>query len=214
VKEIRFTRHAFIRVHERLGLPVQDVATILQTKRTLPLGHEVGTTRGHELFFSAPDNQCFVAVVDENDGTVITILPLDYHETLGWKVSEDAQLMARGCFTTDFATEATAEVASLPLFYLRAHLELPDGQLRIVNLGTWPSEAYSGNMAKLFEDDSFVAEVKRRIARKCDSGNLHCILVCCLGKKGTRVRLSLTTDDEMANEVPEDTPGKSGDSHH
>jgi len=179
-------------------------------ERTVSLGHEVGTTRRHELFFSAPDNQCFVVVIDEHDGTIITILPLDYHETLGWKVSEDAQSSARRCFTAVVAAETTAVVAALPRFYLNAYLDLPDGRIRIVNLGTWASEAYGGNVAKLFEDDSFVAEVHRRIAQKCEAKDLYCVLVR-LGKKGIPVPLSLSTDDELANNVPEDTARKLAD---
>lgn len=74
----RFTRHAFDRVTERLSLTHDEVAEILDTGNTLPIAKEQSSSRVHYLFYSTIDEQCFVAVQDERDGTVVTILPPDY----------------------------------------------------------------------------------------------------------------------------------------
>ena len=73
-----FTRHAFDRVEERLKITEVEVARILDSGETIPLMQEPGTHRLHLLFYSKADEQCFVAIQDQRDGTVVTILPPDF----------------------------------------------------------------------------------------------------------------------------------------
>jgi len=66
-------------------MPPAEVAALLDYRLTIPVG-----VRGraiHHLFFSPPDAQCFVAVQDSEDGAVITVLPIDYHESCAWQVT-------------------------------------------------------------------------------------------------------------------------------
>ena len=44
---------------------------------------------------------CFVLVQDEKNGEVITVLPIDYHERVAWKVSIDAQHWAKNLVLLD-----------------------------------------------------------------------------------------------------------------
>lgn len=97
----RFSRHAFDRVEERLTIPKAEVAAILDSGEAVPIGSETGSSRLHRLFYSIPDDTCFVAVQDERSGTVVTVLPVDYHERCSWAVTPPARREARSlaqCF--------------------------------------------------------------------------------------------------------------------
>jgi hypothetical protein len=80
------THHAKIRLKERTDLSVEDFLTLLDTFRTSSVGYEPNTFRWHRLFYSRPDDEHFVAIQDIATGEVITILSLDYHENLAWKI--------------------------------------------------------------------------------------------------------------------------------
>jgi hypothetical protein len=82
------TAHANVRLQERTTLSEQDFLSILDTYRTTSAGYEPQTCRWHRLFYSRPDDKHFVAIQDISNGEVITILPLDFHENLAWKISE------------------------------------------------------------------------------------------------------------------------------
>jgi len=76
------TAHAFERVGKRLNLTTGEVLAILNAgdpERTVTIGTEQGTHRVHRLFYSKSDNYCFIAVQDERNGEVVTVLPMDNH---------------------------------------------------------------------------------------------------------------------------------------
>ena len=83
-----FSRHAFDRIGQRTSLSCEEIAEILDRRLVINTGRKPGFNKNHLLFYSHRDRCCFVAIQDELTGTVITILPLDYHENLAWKVSE------------------------------------------------------------------------------------------------------------------------------
>lgn len=91
----RFSRHALDRVQERLTATRVEVAALLNTGLFVPIGGEPGSHRTHRLFHSQRDRTSFVAVQDERDGTVVTVLPIDYHDLCAWQVSVEARRAAR-----------------------------------------------------------------------------------------------------------------------
>jgi len=84
-----FTHHAFDRITERTKLSCEDISFILDNKLVVNMGCKPGMPRQHLLFYSDLDDEYFVAIQDEMSGTIVTILPLEYHANLAWKVSED-----------------------------------------------------------------------------------------------------------------------------
>jgi len=90
-----FTHHAYERIGERVRISPEQLARLIDNDLTVPLGMEPGRTRIHRLFYSHIDEQCFVIIQDERTGSVITVLPVDYHERIAWKISLTAQQMAR-----------------------------------------------------------------------------------------------------------------------
>ncbi len=99
-RPVHFSIHAFKRVSQRTKLSCIDIANILDKKQAVILGSKPGLTKQYLLFYSQPDADYFVALQDTIDGTVITVLPLEYHENLTWDVTEAQKDQARECATT------------------------------------------------------------------------------------------------------------------
>ncbi len=100
MKPVRFTRHAFERINgteeieKRLNLTEQEIADLIDSESTIPLGREKGKKdRLHLLFYSHIDELAFVAVFDDKTREVITILPIDYHNR--WRISGGTIQQAR-----------------------------------------------------------------------------------------------------------------------
>lgn len=84
-----FSRHAFERIAKRTKLTCEEIARILDRKLTINTGRKPGFNRDHLLFYSSPDDDFFVAIQDSLTGTVVTVLPLDYHTNLAWSISAE-----------------------------------------------------------------------------------------------------------------------------
>lgn len=68
---------------------------LLDSDACIDLGRKPGCDRHHLLYWSLRDNAARVALRDRHTGTVVTVLPLDYHATLAWSVSEEEIAMAK-----------------------------------------------------------------------------------------------------------------------
>lgn len=69
------------------------VADLIEKGFALPLGYEQGTTRNHYLFYSIDDRDCYVAVTDDSNKEVVTVLPVQWHNA--WRISPEAEMMAK-----------------------------------------------------------------------------------------------------------------------
>ena len=192
-----FTHHAYGRVLSRLSLSPAEVADLLDYDLAVDVGTECGTSRLHRLFFSTPDRMCFVAVQDESTGEVVTILPIDYHDTTGWKVSSNAMVEAKKLVFPEAADVAhelvtcSEEVACPAFFRIMTYVQCSDGRVQILNLGSWPSKPYEGRIAALLEDDAFFIAIEERAIFKgwCASDLDHVYVRA--GNKGKPVQISL-----------------------
>ena len=91
---IHFSSHAFERVLQRTKLSPFDIAKIIDVKACIDLGSKPGILKRHVLFYSTVDSAFFVAIQDVIDGTIITLLPLEYHDNLAWPVAEEQKQAA------------------------------------------------------------------------------------------------------------------------
>ena len=96
--KVRLTKHAEERLITRTGLSKEAFITLYEKDKLLPVGKEIGSFRQHELFYSGKKKQCFVSIRDERNLQIITILPIDYHQNIAWRISGGAQLMAKNIF--------------------------------------------------------------------------------------------------------------------
>ena len=84
-----FSRHAFERIGQRTKLSCEEIASILDRGLVFNTGKKPGFNRNHLLFYSEPDDDCYVAIQDGLTGTVVTVLPLDNPGNLARKVTPD-----------------------------------------------------------------------------------------------------------------------------
>lgn len=92
--EARLTKHATQRLAERTTLAHDELFGLIHNQLCVIVGIEPFTNRLHKLIYSESDKTHFVAIQDMATGEVITILPLDYHENLAWKISEEKLQLA------------------------------------------------------------------------------------------------------------------------
>jgi hypothetical protein len=185
LKKATFTKHAFSRVRDRLNLRKRHVAYILDNDLCIPIGIEEGSSRVHRLFFSKKDGCCFVAVQDESNGEVVTILPVDYHKR--WQVSlqatEDAKKLA--C--------RPSEPQGVPVKYIfTAFVDNPSGGgYSMVNLGSMPIQ--EGDDIESIIIDSLVHDmVIRRLEAKVNLDERECQEITMkVGKKGQHVPMPI-----------------------
>lgn len=173
----RLTRHAQERIGDRLSMAPDEVAAILDHDFAVPLGADSG--RLHRLFFSPADKQCFVAVQDQENGDVVTILPLDYHRSLAWEVSPEAQDEAQSLLGVKSPTEPSGPSLGSDLsdvvtsaggpesprvFRIGCYVLTSDGQIRGRSLGSMPLARVGGDLSRVQESGDVLAEIRQRVA--------------------------------------------------
>lgn len=89
------SRHARSRIHQRCNTSEQAILDLLDAGACVDLGRKPGCNRRHLLFWSSIDQAAMVALRDADTGTLVTVLPLQYHAKLAWTVAADAVERAR-----------------------------------------------------------------------------------------------------------------------
>ncbi len=83
-----FSEHAIKRINERTRLTNNNIADIIDLGLAVDVGTERIFNRKHWLIYSVIDEGFFVAIQDSYTGLVVTVLPVEYHENLAWKIDE------------------------------------------------------------------------------------------------------------------------------
>lgn len=85
--------HAAKRIFQRTSINSLELMKLLDNGACVNIGQIAGSSRRHLLFFSPKDKFYYVAIQDEHNGRIITILPPAYHKNLAWKITpEQCQL--------------------------------------------------------------------------------------------------------------------------
>lgn len=188
-----FTRHAWARVIDRLSLAPAEVAALLDYDLAVPIGSRGGTR--HRLFYSAPDQQCFVAVQDEQNAAILTVLPIDFHESCAWPVSQTAQREAESLLRE--RPESTADSRNLHdgdtarVFRVGCYFRDGQGTLRPAHLGTLPADPFSYEVNRLLEDDAALDEIQSRALEKRRLGEVVLKAFVRLGRRGPVTMIDL-----------------------
>jgi len=142
------THHAQCRLNQRTNITDVALRKILDRNAYISLGMEIVFDREHFLFYSQPDNECFVAVQDSMTGEVITVLPLEYHKTLSWKIDKklyneiDEELLKRAEVLAKYNVDpdSMAIQMSLKIRYLNSKDAICSKTLK-----KFPAEQYQNN---------------------------------------------------------------------
>lgn len=207
--ETNFSFHALNRVTGRLLLGHSELANIIDNQLTLDVGQEVNSNRVHKLFYSHRDNMCFVAVQDVKTGTIVTVLPIDYHNKIAWIVSTESQKQAKCLFLKventpavyeskgddsehpDIADTATTETQP-SIFKISVRLVDSFGFYRkILNIGSMPAAMYDYSIELLIMDENFISYLAEEIGKKANSALIFPFytdfVAISLGNRGARV---------------------------
>ena len=87
--------HAAKRIAQRTSMDSMELMDLLDNGACVNIGQYAGSYRRHLLFFSPKDSFYYVAIQDERNGEIITVLPPAYHRNLAWKISTEQCQMAR-----------------------------------------------------------------------------------------------------------------------
>ncbi len=108
-----FSLHAYQRVYDRLSMLPEEVAELLDENKYINIGKETSNNRVHKLFYSKINKMCFVAIQDEKTKTVVTILPIDYHNNICWIVSIYSQNLAKKLIIGEEQNQTTPSIQEL-----------------------------------------------------------------------------------------------------
>ena len=156
-----FSRHAFKRVAQRTSLSCDEIAAILDRGLVVNTGQRPGFNRVHLVFYSYLDNDYFVAIQDVVTGTVITILPLDYHETLAWGISAADCERAREILLAAPPLEEPRVRDAPKVFVISVqYLDEGDHQKSKLLLKI-PCDLYDNDLKKLLDDNTVMQEIEK-----------------------------------------------------
>lgn len=198
-----FSFHAFARVLARTSLTHQELAHLLDADLVVNIGQESNSNRVHKLFYSDWDKICFVAIQDVKTGTIVTILPVDYHENISWKVSIESQNQAKRLVTKDEVSTNENEVSTnVEILNIKATVFRIAGNLvdnygrykKIISLGSWPCLPYGYSIEALVQDKKFVdflvEKIKEKVSTMNDNSSFLQTIAISLGSSGKPVIFS------------------------
>ena len=190
--DITLTFHATERLHQRSCETLESLREIICGEKYIRIGQETGSNREHFLFFSLPDDIWHILIMDVKTKEIITVLPVDFHENISWKVSQEtlekAKRLAMSAVSADPAVTPTAKpsvVRILGLYFESWNLP------KRVNLGSWPFN-HSLELSEFAADDDFWSTVRFRISEKGKSDAEIVEITILRGKRSVeQIRLDL-----------------------
>lgn len=185
-----FSRHAFRRISQRTKLRCEEIAIILDQKLAINTGRKPGFNRNHLLFYSAPDDDFYVAIQDGLTGTVVTVLPLAFHANLAWNISpEDCERAKELCISTPAENAQTQPVPIPTLFVISAHFINGVGNQKTKVIQKISSVPYENDMKNLLSDKNFFSKLGFFAAEKGIDANFIFGITIRLGNKGAPVAI-------------------------
>jgi len=190
------SHHAFARVTNRLSMSPEILMAVINHDLAINIGQESKSNRVHKLFYSHRDQMCFVAIQDIKTGTIITLLPIDYHNNIAWIVSLESQnqakrLMIQGHnLSVSDVPQVTKETPNLALvFKISAKMTDDYGRYKKkINVGTWPCQPYSYDADYLIKDKTFIRflvnKMKEKLAKLNDEESFVNMIAIKTGNRG------------------------------
>ena len=132
------------------------------------MGVEVGFNREHCLIYSSCNNEYFVAVQDENAGTIVTVLTSAYHKTLSWRlkrqyeaIDEEVLRKVKLLAIHKVHSDELALNIGLKARYLDC-----DGKIKTTTIKKYKASAYSFQPSQLIAKEQKVNNLVSRWLRR------------------------------------------------
>lgn len=179
------SKHAFSRLEQRTKLTPEALMRLLDAGAVVNAGKEPCSNREHLLFFSDLDNKCFVAIQDSLSGEVVTLLPLDYHENLAWKITVAQQEAAKR--VAERALNGKND-EDFTYFEVKAQYMCPNEQrIKIYTLGKFPRSADLQHVHQTLSSDALRNFINQRVEEKSICWNTLLEIYFREGKSGDPV---------------------------
>src|SRR3989344_175499 len=85
------SKHAMNQLRSRTRLSIEELFVIIDNNKYVPVGRD--GHKIHKLFYSLPDSRWFIAVQDECNGEIITLLTQNFHNR--WNIDGKGYIEAR-----------------------------------------------------------------------------------------------------------------------
>jgi hypothetical protein len=195
----------------------EDVADLLDFDLAVKIGEEKGTDRIHRLFYSHDDRQCFVAIQDDKTKMLITILPVDYYQTIAARISRSALKKAETLVSAEGNLDKSEPDFDVQVgtsggdedFRLRATIRDSKNAERQVRLGCWPSAPYRKSVERLLGDQRFLDEMQKRLRPVLLNGERAFRFYVRIGKKGEGVWVEIPTAEDGSMRIIQNIGGES-----
>ena len=192
-----FSQHALVRIAQRTKLTCEDIARILDRKLTLNIGRKPGFNRRHLLFYSALDDEFYVAIQDELTGTVVTVLTLEYHANLAWSVSLEECARVKNIYLSTLEDKPKLLTIKPSVFIISGHFLDHAGYQKTKVIRKISSEPYENNAKKLLSDREFFSKLNVFATEKqIDATKMFGISIR-LGIKGPPMTVCLHDYDKL-----------------
>jgi hypothetical protein len=161
------TQHAIDRIIERSTASPDSILDMIDIGLSIPIGCGQGSSRSHELLYVPDDSTWFIVIRDLKNFEIITFLPVDYHETLAWKISFDALECAKRLTCGEKQGNVKGEDhLKEPTTYKISVVFYPEPQKHVRrNIGSWRISPYEP-VFDLMNDDEFIRAILDRMKEK------------------------------------------------
>lgn len=173
------SRHALKRLNKRTQLSCEEIARILDKRLCVNIGSKPGIGKDHFLFYSLPDDDFFVAIQDRLDGTVITVLTLEYHANLAWTVTDQDCTKARDIFLNPPTQESAGQLGGSPcVLVISGHYIDSEGHQKTKSIFKTPSAPYQNDLKNIMEDEGFFTRLHEgAVAKGIDPWKMYGISI-------------------------------------
>ena len=196
-----FSRHALKRIKQRTGVNYFSIADMLGGGIAVDIGQESVFDRRHWLFYSEPDDSCFVAVQDSMSGLVITVLPLEYHANLAWKVSADDCRKAKTLATswTGSVNSHSSSTIRPSIIIVKARYTSDAGYAKATTLTKFKASDYGSDLCKVLNDGSFESEVIYQCKKKAIDPSTLIEVSIAIGNDGEPLTIHWNKQEVQSN---------------
>lgn len=190
-----FSKHALQRLAERTSFSPESFVDLLEKKIFINVGKVPGFNREHLLFYSPDDDDFFVAVRDNLTGTVVTILPLDFHENLAWQIKPDDCDKAKSLFLGKVGRDNQQAINAIPkVFIVSVHYRDENWSQKTKQVLKLDSSKYSNQLSELFKDPDFYILLDDASEKKGLSSKYILGISVRHGNKGSPIMIDLHCD--------------------
>lgn len=187
------SKHAACRLGQRTVFREEEIIAMLDNYFFVSLGIETGFNREHCLVYCRFTNDYYVAVQDIKLGTVITVLPLDYHQNLSWKIDRD-YISVNDELLRKAKASAIYKIASgkmPPSISLKVRYVTCCGKLKVSTMKKFIAAKYNCNPELILENRNKISNLVSQWSRGKDLAKI----VDVFSAQGRSSTPSFCTDD-------------------